>query len=217
MPDLVLVPTALERDYLAPLIRAVAEENGWRIERCGFGPIVAAARTAQLIAEHQPNKLLLVGIAGSYAGGDSIATAYRFDCVVSYGVGIGESVRFVSAGQLGWPQWSDSDPARQIEDTICLAETEGRQAGQTVLLTCCAGASTDQEAVERRERFPNAIAEDMEGFGVAVAGRLANVPVGIIRGISNRAGDRNHRNWQIPAALDAAAELTNLVIRQGAL
>lgn len=217
MPGLILLPTALEFDHVAPLIRAIADEYGWRIERCGFGPIVAAARAAQLVAHYRPTTLLLVGIAGSYGDDARIGTACRFDCVVNYGVGVGESHRFVSAGQLGWPQWSDSDPANQIEDTIWLAETEERQRGANVLLTCCAGASTARESAYRHERFPNAIAEDMEGFGVAVAGRLANIPVEIVRGISNRAGDRDHRRWQITDALDAAAAMANLLIRQQAL
>jgi futalosine hydrolase len=33
------------------------------------------------------------------------------------------------------------------------------------------------------------------------------VPCGIIRGISNAAGDRDHVRWQTAAALRAAAEL----------
>lgn len=214
MPDLVLLPTVLEFDHVAPLIRAVAEEHGWRIERCGFGPIVAAARTAQLIAHHRPRKLLLVGIAGSYGGKSSIATACQFDCVVSHGVGIGEADRFVSAGQLGWPQWGDLDPAKQIEETISLGRPLTPRTNPKVLVTCCAGASTAREAAKRRERFSGAVAEDMEGFGVAVAGRLADIPVNVIRGMSNLAGDRDHRNWQIASALEAAAKLTHLVLRQ---
>lgn len=219
MPDLVLLPTAVELDLVGPRIQSVAEERGWQIERCGFGPIVAAARTAQLIAQYRPTKVLLVGIAGSYRDSDSIATARQFDSVVSYGVGIGESSRFVSAGQIGWPQWSDPDPSCQIEDAISLTTTarslpiESRETAPNVLLTCCAGASNDLEAADRRARYPDAIAEDMEGFGVAVAARLSNVAVGIIRGISNRAGNRDHQNWQIAGALEAAAELTKVTLR----
>ena len=47
----------------------------------------------------------------------------------------------------------------------------------------------------------------MEGFAVAVACRLAGVPLKIIRGISNHAGDRQHSRWKITEALLSAAAL----------
>jgi futalosine hydrolase len=55
---------------------------------------------------------------------------------------------------------------------------------------------------------PAAVAEDMEGFAVALACRLAGVPLTIIRGISNTAGDRDHARWRVPEALAAAAALS---------
>ncbi len=45
--------------------------------------------------------------------------------------------------------------------------------------------------------FPDAMAEDMEGFGVALACRFAEVPLSIVRGFSNWVGDRNHSNWKV--------------------
>ena len=59
----------------------------------------------------------------------------------------------------------------------------------------------------RLAKHPEAAAEDMEGFGVAVSCVLADVPLQIIRGISNRAGDRDKRHWDIEGALHAAAAL----------
>jgi futalosine hydrolase len=58
------------------------------------------------------------------------------------------------------------------------------------------------------DRHPHADAEDMEGFGVAVGCYFGGMPLQIIRGISNRAGDRNKRNWDVEGALHAAGELT---------
>ena len=58
------------------------------------------------------------------------------------------------------------------------------------------------------------MAEDMEGFGVALACRLGGVPLGIVRGISNDAGDRDKSRWQIPAALTAAAELALRILAE---
>ena len=86
--------------------------------------------------------------------------------------------------------------------------TGNDSAGTSRVLLTTAAASADQtEAAEKLRRVPEAIAEDMEGFAVAVACRIASVPLTIIRGISNRVGDRDHERWQIKPALDAAAKL----------
>ena len=39
---------------------------------------------------------------------------------------------------------------------------------------------------------------------MACACRLAGVPLRIVRGISNRAGDRDAKHWSVPRALAAA-------------
>ena len=69
-----------------------------------------------------------------------------------------------------------------------------------------------QQAAQRQLRYPEAVAEEMEGFGVAMACRLAGVPLRIVRGISNHAGNRNLAEWQIEEALAAAAELASELI-----
>jgi futalosine hydrolase len=48
---------------------------------------------------------------------------------------------------------------------------------------------------------------------VALACRLAGVPLTIIRGISNTAGDRDHARWRVPEALAAAAGLALRILR----
>ena len=68
----------------------------------------------------------------------------------------------------------------------------------------CAASATPAEAKHRYHRYGSA-AEDMEGFAVAMACQLQDVPLEIIRGISNVAGDRKKLNWQIEAALNSAA------------
>ena len=44
---------------------------------------------------------------------------------------------------------------------------------------------------------------------MALACTLAGVPCGIVRGIANDAGDRDHSRWQVRPALVAAAALVN--------
>jgi futalosine hydrolase len=54
----------------------------------------------------------------------------------------------------------------------------------------------------------------MEGFAVAFACRLRGVPLDVIRGISNTAGDRDTSRWQVAAALEAAGRLALQVLAE---
>ncbi|WP_461031047.1 phosphorylase family protein, partial [Streptomyces sparsus] len=55
-------------------------------------------------------------------------------------------------------------------------------------------------------RHPGAVAEAMEGFGVAQAAAAQGVPVLEVRAVSNAVGPRDRAAWRIPDALDALAE-----------
>ncbi len=63
-PDtLVLVPTETERRHLA-------RQRGFGVdapcELCGFGPVAAAAQARHAIAVHEPERVVLVGIGGTF-------------------------------------------------------------------------------------------------------------------------------------------------------
>ena len=203
---LILVPTESERRLLAPALVAGPGPSP-RIELCGFGPVAAAARAAALVAEHAPRRVMLVGIAGRIAARLEIGAAYRFDRVACYGVGAGSGDGFLSAAALGWSQWPGDppDPAAAVGDVIACDAASATPS--ELLLTACAASASADDVARRTKLFPAAVAEDMEGFGVALACRLAGVPLTIIRGISNTAGDRDHARWRLSEALAAAAAL----------
>jgi len=211
---LILVPTEMEQRGLEPML-AAATARGCRVELCGFGVVAAAARAAQLLAEHKPERVLLVGIAGRLDDQLAVGDAYRFDRVACYGVGAGSGGDFVPAAALGWQQWpgdagdASDQTGGQIGDVISCAASDragGEQAD--LLLTVCAAAANAEDVRLRLQAFPGGVAEDMEGFAVALACRLRGVPFDIVRGISNAAGDRDKSHWQIAAALEAAGRLT---------
>jgi len=201
---LLLIPTELERRRfldLGGLPPGLAQ-----VERCGFGPVAAAARTAQLLGRLRPARVLLVGIAGVYdAERTPVGEAFEPAAVAIDGVGVGEGASLVAPPQLGFPQWPGSGPdaggTRAIYDRLDLGGPPGREG---LLLTTCAASADPAQAAVRRERFPDAVAEDMEGFAVGTACALAAVPLAVVRGISNVVGDRDPERWRIPAALSAA-------------
>jgi futalosine hydrolase len=213
-PPLLLVPTELERRVIARVLTPASGMAG-PIELCGFGPVASAARTAGLLATHRPTRVVLVGIAGRLDDQLAIGSAHRFDEVACFGVGAGSGRHFVPAARLGWPHWpgAPAAPGEAIGDVIpCASPSAPDTPGAGLLLTACAASACEDDAALRRAMFPAARAEDMEGFGVALACRLAGIPLDIVRGISNAAGDRDTGRWQIEPALAAAAELTRGIL-----
>jgi len=215
MPQpLILVPTEPERTLIEPEFEA-AWGGRARVELCGFGPVVAAARTARLLAEHRPPRVLLVGIAGRLADRLAIGAAYAFDRVAGHGVGAGSGDAFTPAESLGWPQWPGDalDSATRIGDVLpCESGGPAAAPRAGLLLSACAASACEADVIARLRLFPSATAEDMEGFAVAAACRLAGIPLDIVRGISNTAGDRDHSRWQIDAACRAAASLAAAIL-----
>jgi futalosine hydrolase len=212
--DLILVPTPTEMTLLSPRLRAGGKMTGWAFQLCGFGPIASAARAAALISRYRPSRVLLVGIAGSFDVDEHpIGSACRFDQVACDGVGVGTGQDFRGGQSLGWDQFSGGDAHPRVTDVIPLVSTFIAEVPcQGTLLTCCAASANDQHANQRRGRYPDAVAEDMEGFGVAMACTLAGVPLQIVRGISNRVGDRDPTNWRVEDALDAASDLAMKIL-----
>lgn len=211
LSQLVLVPTEFERRQVEPLLRESLNSIDARIELCGFGPIVAAARTARLIGMYRPARVLLVGIAGTLRDDLPIGQATTFREVACDGIGAGSGPSFTSAQSMGWSQWPGDENSTAIHDTIALANS--RDASHT-LLTVCSASGSAADAESRRQRFPGIAAEDMEGFAVAAACAMEGTKVEIVRGISNTAGDRNKSNWDVAGALQVAAELANTLLME---
>jgi futalosine hydrolase len=205
-PTLLIVPTQLELARLNDL--GGFGQGTCLVAQCGFGPVAAAARTAQLIAEIGPKRVLLVGIAGAYDDvAHPIGSALEFGEVALHGVGAGEGDAFEGPPSLGFPQWPGSPGTcpHPVVDSLPLSAPHAGELGH--LLSTCAASKGADDADRRLAMFPKAVAEDMEGFAVALACALNGTPLRIVRGISNRVGDREPANWRIPAALASAREL----------
>ncbi|MCA9085250.1 MAG: hypothetical protein KDA81_14395 [Planctomycetaceae bacterium] len=215
-PRLVLVPTPLEFDFLRPRLQSAQNVI---MDICGFGPVAAAARAGQLIHAYQPGLVLLVGIAGCIGDSLEVGRAYQFTQAAMYGVGAGTGDSFIRAGELGWSQWWSGNHhggrlPEQIGDVIAFCRPQPDHGlPDRQLLTCCAASSTKADIRGRLRTFPEAVAEDMEGYSVAIAAQLCGRPLRIVRGISNRAGDRHKARWKVHDALHAAAEMTLEVLK----
>ncbi len=176
MSRLILVPTALEAGLLGLGDDAVV---------CGFGLVEAAVGASRAFADHAPDEAVLVGTAGTYRPDRTpIGSALVASAVCCEGIGVGEQ----SAAELGWTE----------VDVIELAGDGGQ------VLSVAAASEDEPRAAARARRHPDAVAEEMEGFAVALAAQRFGVRLTVVRGISNVAGDRDQSRWRLAEALTAA-------------
>lgn len=215
LPTLLLFPTDAERVGVADV---GGNRSGAALsEVCGFGPVAAGARTAQLLSRVRPRRVILVGIAGTYDERRlPVGAASTFDEVVLDGVGAGQGASFRDATALGFAHWPGSDDTCRdpVRERLSLDPLDGGDSASArrLLVTTCAASASPSEAAARRGTYEDALAEDMEAFAVALACALHRVPVSVVRGISNVVGDRQRSNWKIEAALRGAARLLEEVL-----
>jgi futalosine hydrolase len=175
------------------------------VKAAGVGPAAAAAVTAQLLTiagylDQWFDAVICTGIAGGFAdrvelGGLAVATES-----IAADLGASSPDGFHALDELGFgTSRHDVDPT-----LLRLLRTALPEAvpGPVLTVSTVTGTTAETEAVEKR--FPDAVAEAMEGFGVATATRLwPGVAFGELRAISNAVGPRDRAAWRIPQALDA--------------
>ncbi len=198
---LILVPTAFELQKLQACPEVHFQRTDIVVETCGIGVIAAGISATRAIQKHQPHKVILAGIAGAISDAVVVGSAWKFSSVACYGIGVGSGSHFRTLDQLGWSDWHRVDQ-QSIRDVLLIDERPGPQ-----LLTVCSASENQDDVFARRSNFPSADAEDMESYSVAVACRAANVPLTVLRGISNIAGDREKSRWKIDDSLAAVARL----------
>ena len=202
--DLILVPTPLERNHLEA---SLSDTSQLTIRCCGFGVVASGIMAQHWLAELRPRRVILVGVAGSYSDDITTGTAATFTDVNLEGVGVQQGDTVIPPEQIGFPQFQGevNGSSFAIRDTLSLAPAWEPQS-QAGLLTVCAASDALDIADARSNQYGGVIAEDMESYSVAVACLLHQLPLTVIRGISNRAGIRDKATWQIKSAMHAAAQ-----------
>lgn len=192
----ILVVTAVEAERAA-ICEHLSSTSPVRVVAAGVGPAAAAAATAAELAGFGADLVLNAGIGGGFAGcapGD-IAVA---SAIVFADLGAESPGGFLPMSELGLgADTYHPTPKLAVE----LADRTGGRLG-TVLTVATATGSAERADVLAR-RFPDAVAEGMEGAGVAAAAERFGCPVAEIRAVSNAVGPRDRQAWRIPEALAA--------------
>lgn len=147
----------------------------------GVGAIDAAIGATQLLAQHQPNNVLLIGTAGAHVGLEIGDVVVANSVMVADLSTLEGKAAFVFESSI-----AASDPGL----VSALVEAGARSA--RVMNTL--GVTTDDELAARLAR--HAEVEHLEAYAVARACQRAQVPCTIALGIANMVGSSGREAWR---------------------
>ncbi|WP_221348207.1 futalosine hydrolase [Streptomyces beigongshangae] len=182
----------------------------------GVGPAAAAASTAAALTAAaltgEPYGVVVsAGIGGGFRPGAPVGSLVLADEITVADLGAETPASdgtaaaagtatpgFAPVTELGFGTVTHRPPASLVRE---LAAVTGARTGTVLTVSTVTG--TAGRAAELRRRHPRALAEAMEGFGVAEAAAAQGVPVLEIRAVSNPVGPRDRAAWRIGDALTA--------------
>lgn len=198
---LIVTAVAAERDAVLAGLERSDGADGVEVLAAGVGPAAAAAATATALSSAASRDVpfglvVSAGIAGGFGqplGGTVVATS-----IVAADLGADTPDGFASVADLGFGTAEHRPPP-----ALARAVAEAADAAQGPVLTVSTVTGTDARARELATRHSGAVAEAMEGFGVAEAAAAHGVPALELRTVSNAVGPRDRAAWRIPEALVA--------------
>ncbi|MBP8538047.1 futalosine hydrolase [Streptomyces sp. MK37H] len=188
----------------------------------GVGPAAAAAGTAAAltaaaVARTPYDLAVSAGIGGGFSTAGPAATApgaaapattapaaahlgsvVVADAIVAADLGAETPDGFAAVTDLGFGTVEHLPPA-----PLVAAVAEATDAVRGTVLTVSTVTGSAERAAELLRRHPRAVAEAMEGFGVAEAAAAQSVPALEVRTVSNAVGPRDRAAWRIGEALEA--------------
>jgi futalosine hydrolase len=225
---LVAAAVPVERDAVAQAFPEPVRElplPGVTVHRCGghdliaagVGPALAAASTATALTAAAlggtPYDLVVcAGIAGGFAPAVPLGSLVVADEITAADLGAETGDGFLPVTELGFGTVTHRPPEALVE---AIATATGARTGTVLTVSTVTGTAARADAL--RARHPRALAEAMEGFGVAEAAAAHRVPVLELRAVSNPVGPRDRAAWRIGDALTALTEgfgkLTHVLTR----
>ncbi|MFJ8946464.1 futalosine hydrolase [Streptomyces sp. NPDC102395] len=198
----------------ASLLRTTSGPLTVDLLAAGVGPALAAASTASALTAaalgDAPYGLVVsAGIAGGFtpsagapAGQDEsgapVGSLVVADEITAADLGAETADGFLPVTDLGFGAVTHRPPAALVRQAAAVA---GARTGTVLTVSTVTG--TAARAAALRSRHPRALAEAMEGFGVAEAAAAHGTPVLEIRAVSNPVGPRDRAAWRIGDALTA--------------
>ncbi|MGW4174173.1 futalosine hydrolase [Streptomyces sp. SID5614] len=177
----------------------------------GAGPAAAAAATAFALASGAPASgasasapyglVVSAGIGGAFTPVTPLGSLIVADGIVAADLGAETADGFLPVTALGFGRDRFTPPPALVR---AVAAATGAAAGPVLTVSTVTGSA--ERAGALLAAHPGALAEAMEGFGVAEAAARADVPVLEVRAVSNAVGPRDRDAWRIGDALAALTD-----------
>jgi len=198
----VLIMTSVEAERQA-VLRGLQDQGRFDVCVAGVGAVLAAINTTKAIQAGDYDLVVNAGIAGGFIGRAEIGSLVVSQGIIAADLGAESGEGFISVDELGFGSSQIAVDA-MLTDRVTTALRAAELPVQSgLILTLSTVTGTQETADALASRFPTAVAEAMEGYGVAAAAASYGLPVLELRSISNGIGPRNREAWRIPDALIA--------------
>ncbi|MEU1025913.1 futalosine hydrolase, partial [Streptomyces sp. NPDC005904] len=141
------------------------------------------------------------GIGGGFPPAAPVGSLVVADEITVADLGAETPEGFAPVTELGFGAVTHVPPRSLVRG---VAAACGAARGTVLTVSTVTGSAA--RAAELRRRHPRALAEAMEGFGVAEAAALHGLPVLEVRAVSNPVGPRDRAAWRIGEALTALSD-----------
>ncbi|HDZ61737.1 MAG TPA: futalosine hydrolase [Nitrospirae bacterium] len=196
----------------------------------GMGKVNASLTATAVIERFNIGGMINFGIGGAYPdsklaiGEIAVATKEICDDGVITATGwAGIKETGIPLAQIGKTKYFNEFPVdkkllrnalKALKDPCSTSEVEqgSCRIKSGAFLTVSAVSGTNKRAMELKKRF-NAVCENMEGAAVAHVCAIYEIPMIEIRGISNIAGVRDKRKWDIGLASENCQEAILTITR----
>ncbi|WP_139996762.1 futalosine hydrolase [Paenibacillus paridis] len=210
----ILIATAVEAERDA-VLRGLGDMPNVDVIAVGVGAAAAAARTAAVLAKAMiPYHLVIsAGIGGGFVGRADIGSLVVADLIVAADLGAETPEGFLGVDELGFGSARIAVSSHWNSLLVHAMAVAQLNVLSGPILTVTTATGTAETTSALAKRVDGAAAEGMEGYGVAVAATLFNLPISEIRAISNAVGPRDRAAWRIGEAL-ASLEAASTAIRE---
>ncbi len=169
----------------------------------GVGKANACGAVSRQLARSSYGAVVSAGIAGVLPSAPAsivLGTVVAADVVCMADEGVETPEGFVSIASLGFDPLPGGESLPVASGVLGWLRGVTECVGTIATVSVCSGTDAAAGRVAGRT---GAVAEAMEGAGVALAAVRAGVAFGEIRAISNTTGDRSGQRWDLPRALSS--------------
>jgi futalosine hydrolase len=204
------------------LLRGTLYDTPVLVGHGGIGAMLMAMQLTRILAEQQPQAVLLCGCGGSYPdNGLGIGDLALAGSEIYGDCGVTTDTGFIPLDQLNIPQQNHLAP--RFQQSYNLDSPLLRRAAQLLPQAHCGpfvtvnNCSGTPDLSRQLQQQTGGICENMEGAAAAQVCAEFSCPLLELRGISNPTGTRADQLWNIPLGIKVAQEAVLTLLQRDLL